>query len=106
MPTLIFVQPDGQRRQVQAENGKTVMEAARDNAISGIHAECGGECACCTCHCYVDPEWTSSLQPKTAAEAGLVEFAWEPKENSRLTCQITVTDQHNGLILYVPEQQL
>jgi 2Fe-2S ferredoxin len=106
MQTLIFVQPDGQRQQVQVQNGKTVMEAARDNAIQGIQAECGGECACCTCHCYVDPEWASSLNPKSAAEAGLVEFAWEPNENSRLTCQIIVTDKLNGLIFHVPAQQL
>lgn len=106
MPTLIFVQPDGQRQQVQVQNGKTVMEAARDNAIQGIQAECGGECACCTCHCYVDPEWVSMLNPKSAAEAGLVEFAWEPNENSRLTCQITVTDKLNGMIFHIPAQQL
>ena len=82
------------------------MEAARDHQVRGVRAECGGECSCSTCHCYVDEEWTSRLPPKADAESGLLEFAWEPKSGSRLTCQLVVTDTMEGLVLYVPQHQL
>ena len=82
------------------------MEAARDNRVQGIRAECGGECCCSTCHCYVDEQWVSRLPPKRDDEAGLVEFACEPKENSRLACQLQVTEALDGLVLHVPLQQL
>jgi ferredoxin, 2Fe-2S len=106
MPLLIFVQPDGSRQEVQARVGRTVMEAARDHDVRGVRAECGGECSCSTCHCYVDTDWLSRLPPKGEAEAGLLEFAWEPKVSSRLTCQLTVTEALDGLVVHVPEQQL
>ena len=106
MPTLIFVQPDGSRRTVEAQPGNTVMEAARLNDIRGIRAECGGECACSTCHCYVDTAWIDRLPPATADEAGLIEFAWEPRDSSRLTCQLLMTEALDGLVLHLPERQL
>jgi 2Fe-2S ferredoxin len=106
MPRLIFVEPDGTQRSVEAANGLSVMEAAVKNGITGILGECGGSCSCSTCHCYVAPEWTGRLPPKSEDEADLLDFAWEPKDNSRLTCQITVTDEVDGLVLQVPEQQL
>ena len=82
------------------------MEAARDNNIRGIKAECGGECSCSTCHCYVDVLWDKRLPPKKDDEASLVEFAWEPRATSRLACQILLTDALDGLVLHVPMQQL
>ena len=105
MPQITFVQPDGSRTTVEAEAGRTAMEAARDHDIRGIRAECGGECSCSTCHCYVDPEWLDRLPPSQEDEATLVEFAWEPKPGSRLACQLRVTEALDGLVLHVPEQQ-
>ena len=106
MPTLTFIQPDGSQIRVQAQLGRSVMEAARDNQVRGVIAECGGACACSTCHCYVDANWVAHLPPMTDAEAGLVEFAWEANANSRLTCQLMVTAAFDGLVLQVPAQQL
>lgn len=106
MAKITFVQPDGRAETVDCDNGQSVMEGARDNAIEGIVAECGGMCSCSTCHCYVDKEWFAKLPEIQDDEAGLLEFAWEPKDVSRLTCQLEVSDDLNGLILHVPEQQL
>lgn len=106
MPTLVFVQPDGARQPVSAIAGRTAMEAARAHGVRGIKAECGGECSCSTCHCYVDEGWRARLAPASAAEAGLVEFAWEPRPTSRLACQIIVTPELDGLVLHVPARQL
>ena len=106
MPTLIFVQPDGSRRTVQAQPGSSVMHAARLNDIQGIRAECGGECACSTCHCYVDTAWIDRVPPAKEDEAGLIEFAWQPREGSRLTCQLLMTEALDGLVLHLPERQL
>ena len=106
MPTLVFVQPDGRRQAVSATAGRSVMEAARDHDVPGIRAECGGECSCSTCHCYVDDAWLARLPPAAPAESGLVEFAWEPRPNSRLTCQIRVTPELDGLVLHVPAEQI
>ena len=82
------------------------MQAARDNDIRGIPAECGGECSCSTCHCYVEGAWIDRLPPKKDDEASLIEFAWEPRAESRLACQFLVTEALDGLVLHVPEQQL
>ena len=106
VPELVFVQPDGTRQRVLAVAGRTVMEAARDQQVRGVRAECGGECSCSTCHCYVDDDWLHRLPPKAEAESGLLEFAWEPRDSSRLTCQLLMSDALDGLVLHVPEQQL
>lgn len=106
MPELVFVQPDGTRQRVPALAGRTVMEAARDHQVRGVRAECGGECSCSTCHCYVDDDWLDRLPTKAEAESGLLEFAWEPKPTSRLTCQLLMSEALDGLVLHVPEQQL
>lgn len=106
MPRITFVEPDGTARTVEIEAGISLMEGATRHGIKGILAECGGTCSCSTCHCYVSPDWIPRLPPKSDAEAGLIEFAWEPRENSRLTCQITVTDALDGMLLHVPAQQL
>lgn len=106
MPKLTFIHPDGSQRVVDAPIGKSVMEAARAADIRGIRAECGGECACSTCHCYVDSSWIERLPIAKADELGLIEFAWEPKRGSRLTCQLLVTEALDGLVLHLPERQL
>ncbi len=106
MAKVTFVQPDGARQTVEIENGYTVMQGATANNIAGIKAECGGACSCSTCHCYVESAWFDRLPPMEDEEAGLLEFAWEPKPTSRLTCQLVVTDGLDGLVLCVPEQQL
>jgi 2Fe-2S ferredoxin len=106
MPRITFVQPDGSRRTLEVPSGRTAMEAARDNDIRGIRAECGGECSCSTCHCYVEPGWVERLPGKEDEEACLLEFAWEPRAASRLACQLLLTDALDGLVLHVPEKQL
>jgi 2Fe-2S ferredoxin len=103
---VTFVQPCGRRETVEMKAGLTVMQGARDRGIDGIEAQCGGQCSCSTCHCYVDPPWYARLPAPDEAEAGLLDFAWEPRENSRLTCQLRVTAELDGLVLHVPEQQL
>lgn len=106
MPRVTFVQPDGSRETIEAIAGRTAMEAARDNNIRGIRAECGGECSCSTCHCYVDALWTGRIPGKKEDEATLIEFAHEPRDESRLACQLLVTEALDGLVLHVPERQV
>lgn len=82
------------------------MEAARANSVRGIRAECGGECSCSTCHCYIAAEWVPKLPVKNQDEATLLEFAFEPRTESRLACQIPVTDALDGMVVHIPERQL
>ncbi len=88
------------------ETGGSVMEGAVASQVVGIEAECGGNMQCSTCHCYVDPPWYDRLPGPQEEERMLIEFAWEPDETSRLTCQLRVTDELNGLVLRVPARQL
>ena len=106
MPRITFIQPDGASATVEIASGLTVMEGAVENGVPGILAECGGSCSCSTCHCYVADGWAHALPPPEDDESGLLEFAWEPRESSRLTCQIRVTGALDGLVLHVPEEQL
>jgi 2Fe-2S ferredoxin len=106
VPSIVFINIDRTATTITAPIGITAMEAARSNGVRGIKAECGGECSCSTCHCYVAEEWLPRLPPKTDDEASLLEFAWEPKPTSRLTCQIRITEALDGLVLHVPERQL
>lgn len=105
MPTLIFVEHNGDTREVDAAIGASVMEAAVNNGIDGILAECGGSCSCATCHVYVDPQWINKLPPPEGLELGTLEGAREPNENSRLSCQIVVDSSMEGAIFHVPERQ-
>lgn len=106
MPRITFIDADATTIVVDARSGVTAMEAARAHHVKGIKAQCGGQCQCSTCHCYVDPAWIDRLPPKRDDEAGLVEFAWQPRATSRLACQITLTDALDGLVLHVPARQL
>jgi 2Fe-2S ferredoxin len=90
---------------VDAENGSTVMENAIRNAVPGIEAECGGACACATCHVYVDEAWTAEVGEPEAMEEDMLDFAYDVRPNSRLSCQIKVRDALDGLVVRVPERQ-
>ena len=105
MAKITFIAFDGTRFEVEAENGSTVMENAIKNAVPGIEAECGGACACATCHVYVDEEWTSVVGEPSPMEEDMLDFAYEPQVNSRLSCQIVVRDELDGLVVRVPERQ-
>ena len=105
MPKIVFIEPGGGRREVDAPVGITVMEAARQHGVRGVVAQCGGACACATCHVYVEPAWLAKLEPREDMEEGMLETAWEPRDNSRLSCQVHVTADLDGLEVTVPEQQ-
>jgi 2Fe-2S ferredoxin len=105
MPRITFIEPDGSRRVVDATLGITLMEAAVQNGVQGILALCGGACACGTCHVYVDAAWLPRLGAREEMEEGMLECAWEPRDNSRLSCQIHVTADLEGLEVTVPPRQ-
>ena len=105
MPKIVFIEPDGVRREVNAPVGITLMEAARQHGVAGVVAQCGGACACATCHVYVDPAWVLKLEPREDMEEGMLENALEPRDNSRLSCQIHITADMDGLQVTVPQQQ-
>lgn len=106
MPTIIFIQPDGQSQSVEASAGQSVMEAATGNLVPGIVGECGGSCSCATCHVYIDEAWYGRLAPPDEMESGMLEGAVEPGPLSRLCCQIKVTDALDGLIARIPAGQV
>ena len=106
MAKITFIEHNGTQHEVVVSNGLTVMEAARDNNIPGIEADCGGACACSTCHVYVDTAWSDKLPAKDAMEEDMLDFAYEPSELSRLTCQVKVTDELDGLVVRMPEKQI
>ena len=107
MAKITYIEWNGAAHEVEVPNGLTVMEGARDNDIPGIEADCGGACACSTCHVYVDEAWIDRLPPREAMEEDMLDFAWEPDpERSRLTCQLRVTDELDGLVVRMPEKQI
>lgn len=107
MAKITYIEYGGTEHVVEVSTGLTVMEGARDNGIPGIEADCGGACACSTCHVYVDEAWVDRLPPKDAMEADMLDFAFKPDPvRSRLTCQIRVFDNLDGLKVYMPEKQI
>ncbi len=107
MPLITYIEHNGTKHEVDVPNGLTVMEGARDNNIPGIEADCGGACACSTCHVYVDENWVDRLPAKDPMEEDMLDFAWQPDPvKSRLTCQLRVTDDLNGLVVKMPEKQI
>ena len=107
MVKITYIEFNGTEHVVDVETGMTVMEGARDNNIPGIEADCGGACACSTCHVYVDASWVKKIPEKEDMEEDMLDFAYSPDENSsRLTCQIEVTDELDGLIVRMPEKQI
>ena len=107
MAKITYIGHTGKEHVVDVDSGLTVMEGAVRNLIPGIDADCGGACACSTCHVYVDASWVEKLPAKDAMEEDMLDFAWEPDAaKSRLTCQIKVTDDLDGLIVRMPEKQI
>ncbi len=105
MPKVIYVGADGTEHPVEVPVGHSVMEGAVKNRIEGIDADCGGACACATCHVYVDPAWLAKLPPKTDMEDAMLDFALVTAPNSRLSCQLRVTPELDGLIVRMPVSQ-
>ena len=105
MPKITYIEHNGKSHTLDVENGLTVMEGAVQNNIPGIDADCGGACACATCHVYVDKEWFDKIPKKEKAEEDMLDMASEPNKFSRLTCQITVTDDLDGLVVKMPSKQ-
>ncbi|MBO0662999.1 (2Fe-2S)-binding protein [Jiella sp. MQZ9-1] len=105
MTKITFQTADGARYDLDAADGTTAMENAVRNDVPGIDAECGGACACATCHVYVDEAWREKVGEPEAMEEDMLDFAFEPQPNSRLSCQIKLRPELDGLILHVPEQQ-
>ena len=107
MPKIIYIEHNGTKHEVEVAEGLTVMEGAVSNNIPGIDADCGGACACSTCHVYVDPAWIEKLPAKEDMEVDMLDFAFEPDATrSRLTCQLKVTGELDGLVVQMPEKQI
>jgi ferredoxin, 2Fe-2S len=105
MAKITFIQPDGAEQVVDAAPGVTVMEAAKLNMVPGIEAECGGACACATCHVYIDDGWREATGRPSQMEEDMLDFAFDVRDSSRLSCQIKVTPALDGLVVRVPEKQ-
>ncbi len=105
MPKITYIDSAGTKRTADAEAGATVMETAIKNSIPGIEAECGGACACSTCHVYVDEAWRAATGEPAPMEEDMLDFAFDVRPNSRLSCQIKVTEALDGLVVRTPERQ-
>lgn len=105
MPRVTFIEHNGRRHEVTAVAGLSLMRAAIDNNVPGIDADCGGQCACATCHVYVDPAWQGLTGARTTMEQEMLNFAAATEANSRLSCQIPVTEALDGLVVTMPEGQ-
>jgi ferredoxin, 2Fe-2S len=106
MPKVTYIQPNGVSRLVDVRAGTTAMEAAVDNDVEGIVAECGGACSCATCHVYVDPAWAAKLPPPDSQESGMLECVLDRQATSRLSCQIVLTPALDGLVVRVADEQI
>ena len=105
MPKLTIIAFDGTQYDFDVQNGSTVMENAVRNSVPGIEAECGGACACATCHVYVDEAWREKVGAPTPMEEDMLDFGFDVRPNSRLSCQIKVSDDLDGLVVSTPERQ-
>ena len=106
MSKITYIDNQGNSKTIDVENGLTVMEGAIQNDIPGIDADCGGSMACATCHVYVEEKWLSKLPKVEEAEVDMIDMAFEPKKNSRLSCQLMISDQLDGLVVNLPEKQV
>ncbi len=106
MPRITYIEHNGTEHTVDVAVGLTVMEGAVNNNVPGIDADCGGACACSTCHAYVNRDWVGKLPAREDMEEDMLDFAYEPNERSRLTCQIQVTAELDGLVVRMPEKQI
>jgi len=105
MPKVTYIAHDGKETVIEVPAGQTVMEGAVKNAVAGIDADCGGACACATCHVYVDDAWTAKTGEASAMEQSMLDFASEVEPSSRLSCQIKVTAELDGLVVRLPASQ-
>ncbi|SMO50327.1 2Fe-2S iron-sulfur cluster-binding protein [Paracoccus laeviglucosivorans] len=107
MAKITYIEHNGTPHEIDVKPGMTVMEGARDNGVPGIDADCGGACACSTCHVYVAAEWIDRLPAKDPMEEDMLDFAYQPDPaRSRLTCQLKVTQELDGLVVHLPERQI
>ena len=106
MTKITYIEHGGKSHTLEVSNGLSVMEGAVQNNIPGIDADCGGSMACATCHVYVKEEWFNKLPKKEDGEEDMLDMAFEPKKNSRLSCQLMVSDQIDGLVVNLPEKQV
>lgn len=106
MPKVTFVHPSGERLTFEAKAGQSIMDVAVNNMVPGIVGECGGACSCATCHVYVDEAWQARLLPADAMEQGMLEGAVEPGPLSRLSCQIPMRDELDGIVVHIPAGQV
>ena len=106
MAKITYIDHTGKSKTLDVKNGLTVMEGAVQNNIPGIDADCGGGMACATCHVYVKEEWFNKLPKKEDGEEDMLDMAFEPKKNSRLSCQLMISDQLDGLVVNLPEKQV
>ena len=105
MPRMTFIEHDGTTHEVDAQLGDTIMQTATRYGIPGIVAECGGNCSCATCHVYIDPAWRAGTGSASPMEAEMIDCALHVQEGSRLSCQIQITSELDGLIVRIPESQ-
>ena len=105
MPKITYIEHNGKNHTIDVTNGLSVMEGAVQNNISGIDADCGGSMACSTCHVYVEEKWFDKLPKAEDAEVDMIDMAYEPKKNSRLSCQLIVNNELDGLIVTTPKKQ-
>ena len=105
MPKITYIEKNGKEHKIDVPNGLTVMEGAVQNNVPGIDADCGGGMSCATCHVYVNEEWLDKLPVKEDGEEDMLDMAFEPKKNSRLSCQLIVSDKLDGLVVNIPSKQ-
>ena len=105
MAKITYIQNSGNSQTIEISNGLSVMEGAVQNDIPGIDADCGGGMACATCHVYIKDDWFDKITPKEDGEEDMLDMAFEPKKNSRLSCQIIITDELDGLTVDIPPKQ-
>ena len=106
MPKVTYIEYNGTEHLIEVPSGASVMEGAVKNNIPGINGDCGGACACATCHVYVDPAWVGQTGTRSDMEEAMMDFAAGVKPESRLSCQINVTPELDGLVVHMPERQV
>lgn len=105
MVKITFIEPGGVDKEIEVEAGTNLMVAATENGVDGIQGDCGGACSCATCHCYIDEAFIDKIPPVGDIEASMIEFAIEPQDNSRLGCQVAVTEELDGMVVRLPTSQ-
>ncbi len=105
MAKITFIEPDGSERELEVPEGTSIMQAAMDHGVTGIMGDCGGACSCATCHCYIDEHFIARLPAANSLESSMLDFATELKPNSRLGCQVTISEEISGLVVRLPESQ-